>query len=819
MFILKRRLTHLTLLLSMLLFALLFAANRPVSQAGVLLESKADVAVQPLQIGAPVHIEDIAITYDNPDSWRQVIRYPDAQHIKVHFDTLDLYPGDTLTVSDPEGKLVHTYPGSGTTTDGLKGFYALSIVGEAAVIELHTNASAKAAKHFDGAIIDKFVRGYPQWEIDEVNYGAAGIQSTCGALDRTDASCFADSHPTEYATSEAVARLTFNNGAAQCTAWRVTAGNFVLTNEHCVSSQSALDGMELWFDYERETCGGDVNTPVIVANGDFLIDDVNLDFALFTIDEAAFPSIEQFGYLELDPRMTTAGEEIYIPQHGAGNPREFGVFSDVNTPQTCQIDLALADGFFDDSDVGYLCDTIGGSSGSPVLSRETNRVVALHHFGNGSAPNCSVTDTGTSLNRGVRIELIYPLIQDYIADDYVMSVEPSSVDVCQGDMVMATVSVDTIGSFTDPVTLSVSNGMVSPTVVTPPGTSAYSLDTSAYPAGSATVTIEGDSSTGIKSTSLDVSIYDGSPSAATLNSPANGATGVSVSPTMSWTGGAQSATYDVAIATDPAFSNIVAFGMGLSDTTWASGATLDTLTTYYWIVRANNPCGDAALSGVNSFTTRDVPPYLVVDDDDNAPDVQSTYTAALDAKGLDYDVWDTNNSDDEPTAAEMSSYDMVLWFTGDEFGGFAGPGADGEAALATYLDNGGCLMISSQDYYYDRGLTGFMGSYLGVGSATSDVSQTTVTGQVPAYPDTYSLTYPFTNYSDVITPDGSANLLFSGNNGDAGIYKLADGYATSFWGFPLAAMPQAEVERSVGLFLSACNAFTAQGIDLFAEGE
>ena len=92
-----------------------------------------------------------------------------------------------------------------------------------------------------------------------------------------------------------------------------------------------------------------------------------------------------------------------------------------------------------------------------------------------------------------------------------------------------------------------------------------------------------------------------------------------------------------------------------------------------------------------------------MDDDDNTPDVRSFYTDVLDALGANYSIWDTNNSDTEPDIATLSTYSTIVWFTGDEFGGAAGPGAAGETALAGWLDGGGCLFISSQDYLYDRG--------------------------------------------------------------------------------------------------------------------
>src|SRR5690606_18481541 len=144
------------------------------------------------------------------------------------------------------------------------------------------------------------------------------------------------------------------------------------------------------------------------------------------------------------------------------------------------------------------------------------------------------------------------------------------------------------------------------------------------------------------------------------------------------------------------------------DTTHNATTALDPVTTYYWRVTPSNVCGDGSASSAFSFTTADIPPILLVDDDDNGPNVQATYTSALNNLGLDYDIWDTVNTDDEPTLSDLMAYRMVIWFTGDEFGGFAGPSGATEAALASWLDAGNCLFLSSQDYHYDRGLTSFM---------------------------------------------------------------------------------------------------------------
>ena len=198
---------------------------------------------------------------------------------------------------------------------------------------------------------------------------------------------------------------------------------------------------------------------------------------------------------------------------------------------------------------------------------------------------------------------------------------------------------------------------------------------------------------------------------------------------------------------------------------------------------------------------------LLVDDDDNSPDVRGYYTAALDALGVSYTVWNTNNSDTEPDIARLSGYDTVIWFTGDNDTAATGPGANAEDGLADYLDGGGCLFISSQDYRFKKGLTALMSGYLGV-QAASDGSQTVVTGAgLFNGLGPYTLAFPTgwnNNWTDQITPDGTAATAFSGNTTDAAIYKIASTYRTTFWGFPFEAIPASERTNAMQSALAYC---------------
>lgn len=185
---------------------------------------------------------------------------------------------------------------------------------------------------------------------------------------------------------------------------------------------------------------------------------------------------------------------------------------------------------------------------------------------------------------------------------------------------------------------------------------------------------------------------------------------------------------------------------------------------------------------------------LLVDDDDDMPPAQEYYTDALDALAVDYDLWDTFNSDYEPDLAALSGYRAVIWFCGQEFGGYAGPGAAGEAALAAYLNGGGSLLVSCQDYLFDRGVTSFATNYLGVAASTDidpDIFNTTVTGTgIFAGLPTYSIpvfSNDMHNYSDLPIPTSSASPAFTGNlpNANAGLSKDNGVYRTVFLGFPL----------------------------------
>ena len=102
----------------------------------------------------------------------------------------------------------------------------------------------------------------------------------------------------------------------------------------------------------------------------------------------------------------------------------------------------------------------------------------------------------------------------------------------------------------------------------------------------------------------NVAGYGAIPAAPLLISPANGATGVSLTPTLDWGNVTGAATYGVQVSTHPGFVfNVVnVSGLGTSQYTVGS-SVLSNNVTYYWRANAANGLGTGPFSLIRFFTT------------------------------------------------------------------------------------------------------------------------------------------------------------------------------------------------------------------------
>ena len=318
---------------------------------------------------------------------KETFTYPGASYVKLHFSRMAMLPGDYLTVSNPDGTEKYRYDAPGVLTTGPVDKWAMSITGDTAVLEVHRGAGDVLGPVLGrlGIGVDRVARGFSRTEQRSASRRTGREESVCGSDSSADAVCYRSADPVAYTKSKAITRLLIN-GTELCTGWRVGAQNRLLTNNHCFNTSGEAYDTEVWFNYQCAKCGGyDVFRPTKVWGDKVVATDQVYDYTLFTVDD--FAAVRKFGFLSLDTTRPTKNQQLYVPQHPAGEPTRIAGSLGERAGNCAVFDPAY-DGYAANSDVAYYCDTEGGSSGSPVLSRATNRVVALHHFG--GCPNSGV---------------------------------------------------------------------------------------------------------------------------------------------------------------------------------------------------------------------------------------------------------------------------------------------------------------------------------------------------------------------------------------------------------------------------------------------
>lgn len=197
------------------------------------------------------------------------------------------------------------------------------------------------------------------------------------------------------------------------------------------------------------------------------------------------------------------------------------------------------------------------------------------------------------------------------AAEFVMNYNPNSASVCPPNDAVYTFTYNTFLGFNETTTFSASGLPAGATAVFNPASAntnstVVTMTVSGLTAamtGSYNVTATGTASTVTKSNSILLNVLAPTPAVTTLSSPSNGATGVSASTNLTWAAATSpGVTYQIEIATDAAFTNIVDAASGLTTNSYASSA-LQSTTTYYWRVKVVNTCGASAFSSEYSFTT------------------------------------------------------------------------------------------------------------------------------------------------------------------------------------------------------------------------
>jgi hypothetical protein len=329
--------------------------------------------------------------------WRQDVDVPGATFLKLHLADMHLGDGDLLLITDAYGQEVYSRTGPATQSGWLP-----SVDGDHLTVEIWPLKGSTAR----GLTVDKVAQGI----------ATPSPESICGVDDSLNAACY-QSDAGKWAAGDAVGRMLFQMSDGVwyfCTGSLVSPYNHFLTNNHCIEDEHAASTLEVRWRYQAPNCGGGTPTYATSQGAHLLLTNVGYDFSLLTFCNDS-PS-DTYGHLTLNPVLPSVGDTLWIPQHPGGYPKRFAVLSDLDGGGNAKVQSVNIYGNVAGSDIGYYADTQGGSSGSPVLDAN-NTVIALHHFGTGSA-----TCAGANMNSGAKMSRIYPMISSLISG-------PSSCDI------------------------------------------------------------------------------------------------------------------------------------------------------------------------------------------------------------------------------------------------------------------------------------------------------------------------------------------------------------------------------------------------------
>src|SRR5690606_21393702 len=104
----------------------------------------------------------------------------------------------------------------------------------------------------------------------------------------------------------------------------------------------------------------------------------------------------------LSKQELVVGMPLLVPGHPAARKKEVDVSAE------CALTRAVPYDFYDRLNIQHQCDTEGGSSGSPVIDRDTGFVIGLHWGATG----------GTGSNHAIPMDLILDRVEEMFPDVY-----------------------------------------------------------------------------------------------------------------------------------------------------------------------------------------------------------------------------------------------------------------------------------------------------------------------------------------------------------------------------------------------------------------
>ncbi len=304
-----------------------------------------------------MHVENVGPFVSTPQPgtgvvWTRVITHPTAvPAVRVHVVVRRSRPAADwrIRIRDLSGQEVESWAGNSPLL-AAGAFWSGEVPGRGAEIELVTDTDAQGLEIAVDQYAFRVISGFRQ-----------------GIIGQDQRIPIRQAPQDVRALAPPIARLLFIRDGEQfvCTGFLLTA-TLLLTNEHCLGTEPAALSALVEFGFDTVDA---VPTKFRVSKLEAA--SIPLDYALVRLSQA--PS--GFGRVKLAPDPATEGEALVVIEHPAGEFKQASI-------EDCKVKSVSQPGTGGGpTDFGHLCDTLGGSSGSPVLDRQNGGLVGLHHLG------------------------------------------------------------------------------------------------------------------------------------------------------------------------------------------------------------------------------------------------------------------------------------------------------------------------------------------------------------------------------------------------------------------------------------------------------
>jgi hypothetical protein len=351
-----------------------------------------------LTLAAGARAQDAPVTFNSPDvdmTYGTVIErkftlYPlaagvgklyelsvfddSAKSLRLHFVVKAPADGPTWALRALNRNREVQWQYSSVTSPGKTDFWSDEISGNVARVELYSVAPATGLK----------------LEIDKVGKGQAEVTPTSiiGPDQREDIGA---APPDIRGYGKSVVKLKFvgDDGRLYVCTGFLLGTKYLMTNNHCIDTETVRESASGELDYDAP------NAPTQLIHFSKLVaTDKGRDYSLLRLDAA-----RSSAGLVLHVHDPVRAEPLLLIQHPGGKPKQI-------SRKDCVVTDPALHGWETTalSDYGHGCDTLGGSSGSPILDPANGNVIGLHHLGIDSVNHVYI-------NRAVRIEPIVASIR------------------------------------------------------------------------------------------------------------------------------------------------------------------------------------------------------------------------------------------------------------------------------------------------------------------------------------------------------------------------------------------------------------------------